>query len=119
MLICLQVNLINSKHPGMREFIHVAVNKSSSKNEKFSKKKLKEILNDFKSQGKVAFKAPHLKKLIFLCICFFCIASSFYSLLTWFPELFHRFSTFEAQYPNQTASVCSVSSKISFNDTLV
>ncbi|XP_043479648.1 synaptic vesicle glycoprotein 2B-like [Leptopilina heterotoma] len=92
------VNLTNSKHPGIREFINDAA-----------------ILNDFKNQGEAAFKAPYLKRLIILCICFFCIASSFYTLLTWYPELFHRFSSFEAQYPNQTASVCSVSSKTSTN----
>lgn len=109
------VNLTNSKHPGIREFINDAVTKSSPENEKNSKQNLRTILSDFKNQGEAAFKAPYLKRLIILCICFFCIASSFYTLLTWFPELFHRFSSFEAQYPNETASVCSVSSKTSTN----
>ena len=78
------------------------------------------MLKDFKIQGQNASKAPYLKRLIVLCICLFCTASAFYSLLMWFPELFQRFAHFEALYPNQTASVCSISRKTSLtNATMV
>ena len=37
---------------------------------------------------------------------------SYYTLMIWFPELFHRFETFEAAHPGASASVCEVSSVI-------
>lgn len=30
--------------------------------------------------------------------------------MMWFPELFHRFETFEEAHPGQSVSVCEVSS---------
>lgn len=38
------------------------------------------------------------------------ISFSYYTLMLWFPELFYRFEEFELQHPNETSSVCEVSS---------
>ncbi|XP_033214280.1 synaptic vesicle glycoprotein 2B-like isoform X2 [Belonocnema kinseyi] len=110
--------LENSEYPALIELANSCANKSTSKEEKApSKKKLCTMLKDFKKQRQNVFKAPYLKRLVVLCICLFCTASSFYSLLMWFPELFQRFAHFEALHPNQTASVCSISNKNSATNT--
>lgn len=75
----------------------------------FKKKELRTMLNDFKVQGKNVIKDPYLKRLLVLSISMFCFSSSFYSLLMWFPEIFQRFSQFQALHPNETSSVCSIS----------
>lgn len=40
------------------------------------------------------------------------IATSYYTLMIWFPELFHRYEEFESLYPGKSASVCEVSSVV-------
>lgn len=47
---------------------------------------------------------------------FFDFYFSYYTLMIWFPELFYRFEEFEREHPNQSASVCEVSSVNIEND---
>ena len=121
-MFCLQRILTNCESPALLKLVNSCANKIDSEGqEPLKKRKLSSLLKDFKSQGQFALKAPYFKRLVILCICFFCSASSFYSLFIWFPEIFQRFAYFEAHYPNQIASICSVSSKrlSSENTTMV
>ena len=78
------------------------------------------ILEDFKKQAVEVSKPPYVQRTILACISTFCITSSHYALLLWFPEIFQRFAQFEAHFPNETISVCSVSKRLySFNATMV
>ena len=81
----------------------------TGKEKTMKKKELRLMIEDFKAQGHNVMKAPYLRRIIILCASMFCVSSSFYSLLMWFPEIFQRFSQFEALYPNQAASVCNIS----------
>lgn len=109
---------------GMGDLINDYIIKSSyTGEEKTTKKKeLRTMIEDFKEQGKNVLKAPYLMRLLIICASMFCFSSSFYSLLLWFPEIFQRFSQFQALYPNESASVCTVSkhlisSSVSQNST--
>lgn len=42
---------------------------------------------------------------------------SYYTLMIWFPELFNRYEEFEHRFPNQSASVCDVSSIVVKDDS--
>ncbi|XP_051155606.1 synaptic vesicle glycoprotein 2B-like [Leptopilina boulardi] len=101
---------------GMGDLINFYMTNKSSlykEDEKTVKKKeLRTMINDFKVQGKNVLKDPYLKRLIVLSISMFCFSSSFYSLLMWFPEIFQRFSQFQTLHPNETSSVCSISSHL-------
>ncbi|XP_033214863.1 synaptic vesicle glycoprotein 2B-like isoform X2 [Belonocnema kinseyi] len=110
------IKLANSGNADLLVLTNSWGNKSDSEShEPFKKRKLGSLLKEFKSQGQYALKAPYLKRLIIICVCFFCVASAFYSFFIWFPEIFQRLAYFEAHYPNKTVNICSISTKSSEN----
>lgn len=64
-------------------------------------------------------RPPFLGRTLLVCTIMFCIFSSMFTLMMWFPELFDRFAAFESMYPNEHASVCRVSETTFKNTTLV
>ncbi|XP_014215680.1 synaptic vesicle glycoprotein 2A-like isoform X2 [Copidosoma floridanum] len=76
------------------------------------KEKLKELLNSSKIQARTLIQKPYAKRLITTSSIMFCMTSTYYSLMTWFPELFQRFATFEKTFPEEFASVCTVSQRL-------
>lgn len=73
---------------------------------------LKSILSDFKKQAKSILKAPYLSRTILACIIAFTITLAYYSFLLWFPEVFQRLARFQKRYPNETATICSISDRM-------
>lgn len=73
-------------------------------------KELKILLGEIWEQTKALSKPPHLKNTALACAIQFGITTSYYTLMIWFPELFYRYESFERHHPNETASVCEVSS---------
>ncbi|XP_008544413.1 synaptic vesicle glycoprotein 2B [Microplitis demolitor] len=63
-------------------------------------------------------RPPFLGRTLLVCTIMFCIFSSMFTLMMWFPELFDRFAAFESMYPNEHASVCRVSETTFKNTTL-
>lgn len=57
-------------------------------------------------------KPPYLWRTTLVCTIMFCLGSSYYALMLWFPELFHRFGRFENNFPNESLSVCRVSQSL-------
>lgn len=97
----------------MKELItNHAITSYTDEEKTMKKKEIHSIIEDFKEQGKNVLKDLYLGRMIVLCVAMFCVSSSFYSLLNWFPEIFQRFSQFEALYPNKTVNVCSISSHL-------
>jgi VNT family MFS transporter (synaptic vesicle glycoprotein 2) len=80
-----------------------------------NKEKLQVMLNSSKSQVKALTSKPYAKRLCVTGSIMFCMTSTYYSLMTWFPELFQRFAAFEKAFPGKFASVCTVSQH--FGDT--
>ncbi|XP_058794900.1 synaptic vesicle glycoprotein 2B-like isoform X2 [Phymastichus coffea] len=74
--------------------------------------KLKEMINNSKTQVKTLLEKPYGKRLFVTGSVMFCMTSTYYSLMTWFPELFQRFAAFESRYPGEFASVCTISGKL-------
>ncbi|XP_045469451.1 synaptic vesicle glycoprotein 2C-like isoform X2 [Harmonia axyridis] len=75
-------------------------------------KELKMLLNEIWEQTKALCNPPHLRYTIITCLIQFCVTTSYYTLMIWFPELFNRFEEFESLHPNESASVCEVSSVV-------
>uniref|UniRef100_A0A1B0CZJ6 Major facilitator superfamily (MFS) profile domain-containing protein n=1 Tax=Phlebotomus papatasi TaxID=29031 RepID=A0A1B0CZJ6_PHLPP len=73
-------------------------------------KEFKLLWTEIWEQTKALCKPPHLKHTALTCIIQFGITSSYYTLMIWFPELFYRFEEYEQAHPDQSASVCDVSS---------
>uniref|UniRef100_A0A1A9VFU3 Major facilitator superfamily (MFS) profile domain-containing protein n=1 Tax=Glossina austeni TaxID=7395 RepID=A0A1A9VFU3_GLOAU len=80
---------------------------------------LKELLAEIWSQTKTLYKKPYLRNNSITCGIQFCLTTSYYTLMVWFPELFQRFDEFEKQYPDVSASVCGVSSIVVSNSTVI
>uniref|UniRef100_A0A1A9ZZ58 Major facilitator superfamily (MFS) profile domain-containing protein n=1 Tax=Glossina pallidipes TaxID=7398 RepID=A0A1A9ZZ58_GLOPL len=80
---------------------------------------LKELLAEIWSQTKTLYKKPYLRNNSITCGIQFCLTTSYYTLMVWFPELFQRFDEFERQYPDVSASVCGVSSIVVSNSTVI
>lgn len=73
------------------------------------KNELNYIVNDFKVQGMDIIKPPYLSRLIILSLAMFSVSSATYSMVTWFPEIIHRFSKYELLHPNEIIDDCSIS----------
>ncbi|XP_011495887.1 PREDICTED: synaptic vesicle glycoprotein 2A-like [Ceratosolen solmsi marchali] len=84
-----------------------------------NKERLKIMLNSSKSQMKALTKKPYAKRLGVTGSIMFCMTSTYYSLMTWFPELFQRFATFEKIFPGQFASVCTVSQRLAITNNSI
>lgn len=74
--------------------------------------RLKSILSDFKNQAKAIRAAPYLSKTILACLIAFTITLAYYSFLLWFPEVFQRLAQFQYKFPNETATICSISDRM-------
>ncbi|OXU27360.1 hypothetical protein TSAR_005195 [Trichomalopsis sarcophagae] len=74
--------------------------------------KLMDMLASSKDQVKMLLRKPYAKRISVCSFIMFCMTSTYYSLMTWFPELFQRFAAFEAAFPDEYASVCSVSKRL-------
>ncbi|KAJ8664813.1 hypothetical protein QAD02_006475 [Eretmocerus hayati] len=79
---------------------------------KSDQSKLGELLNNSGKQMKALLTRPHNKRIAATSIIIFCMSSTYYSLMTWFPELFQRFAAFEQAFPNESANICGVSNKL-------
>ncbi|XP_033215087.1 synaptic vesicle glycoprotein 2B-like [Belonocnema kinseyi] len=102
------------------DFVHTYW-KTTADQQKIVRKEItvQKILQDFKRQAVDVSKPPYVSKTVLASVSTFCITSSHYALLLWFPEIFQRFSQFETKFPNETTSVCTVSKKLySLNATL-
>ncbi|KAK6641926.1 hypothetical protein RUM44_013646 [Polyplax serrata] len=75
-----------------------------------TRRDFKILFNEIWWQTKALCKPPHLKYTVLTCLIQFGLTTSYYTLMIWFPELFYRFEEFDMAHPNQTASVCEVSS---------
>ncbi|XP_044756516.1 synaptic vesicle glycoprotein 2C-like isoform X2 [Coccinella septempunctata] len=75
-------------------------------------KELRMLLREIWEQTKALCKPPHLRYTIITCLIQFGLTTSYYTLMIWFPELFNRFEEFESLHPNESASVCEVSSVV-------
>ncbi|XP_014215669.1 synaptic vesicle glycoprotein 2C [Copidosoma floridanum] len=73
------------------------------------RKDLKVLVAEVWDLTKQLCKPPYLKNTLLACGIQFCLTSSYYTLMVWFPELFNRFEEFEVLYPGNTTSVCVVS----------
>lgn len=100
---------------------------------------VKMLVSEIWQQTKLLCRPPHLRNTVLTCAIQFCLTTrwtnlciekhcysllaafkwhfwfvyfSYYTLMIWFPELFNRFEEFESQNPNQSASVCDVSSVV-------
>ncbi|XP_015127766.1 synaptic vesicle glycoprotein 2A [Diachasma alloeum] len=69
----------------------------------------RQLLRNIYQQTLTLMKPPLLRKTANVCSIMFCLGSSYYALMLWFPELFQRFARFENESPADSASVCSVS----------
>ncbi|XP_065354815.1 synaptic vesicle glycoprotein 2B-like [Calliphora vicina] len=78
---------------------------------------LKLLLAEIWSQTKTLCKKPHLRNTSLTCAIQFCLTTSYYTLMVWFPELFQRFDDYEKLNPGVSASVCDVSSIVVSNST--
>ncbi|XP_044005768.1 synaptic vesicle glycoprotein 2B-like, partial [Aphidius gifuensis] len=85
-------NLINSRRPSRAE-------------------KTFDLFMKIFSQAVDLIRPPFLIRTIIICVIMYCLGSSYYALILWFPELFQRFAIFEINHPGETASVCRVSEK--------
>ncbi|XP_014215666.1 synaptic vesicle glycoprotein 2C-like [Copidosoma floridanum] len=92
---------------------------NKSRQAKVKKNKLVELLNSSKSQTKALMRRPYFKRLFASASIMFCMSSTYYSLMTWFPELFQRFATFETNHPGKHASVCTVSERCNANNSVI
>lgn len=73
-------------------------------------KELKILIHEIWEQTKSLWRPPYLRNTFLACSIQFGITTSYYTLMVWFPELFYRFEAFERHFPNETTSVCKVSS---------
>ncbi|CAB0036069.1 unnamed protein product [Trichogramma brassicae] len=86
------------------------------------KEKMKNLLHTSKKQMHTLVKTPYAKRLFSVSCIMFCITSTYYALMTWFPELFQRSADYTNFHNGQTESFCQVSSwfsQMAGNTTIV
>ncbi|XP_043289371.1 synaptic vesicle glycoprotein 2B-like isoform X2 [Venturia canescens] len=102
--------------------INTSLSKSGEK-KKSTLDALRQFFVTLYEQTALLLKPPYLGRTVITCLGSYCIFSSLYTLMLWFPELFHRFAEFEDKHPGERASVCIVSQSISLrnykNETFV
>ena len=86
------------------------------KNSKWSK--LVHLIDSSKSQLKLLTRKPYAARVCTMSTIMFCMTSTYYSLMTWFPELFQRFAEFEKLYVSEPASVCTVTKLKQLNSNI-
>uniref|UniRef100_A0A182J0Q5 Major facilitator superfamily (MFS) profile domain-containing protein n=1 Tax=Anopheles atroparvus TaxID=41427 RepID=A0A182J0Q5_ANOAO len=84
-------------------------------------KHMKILSREIWEQTKTLCGPEFRRNTVLACLIQFGITTSYYTLMVWFPELFGRFEEYEKRYPNETVSVCDVSSIVldNVNGTLV
>ncbi|XP_033149199.1 synaptic vesicle glycoprotein 2C isoform X3 [Drosophila busckii] len=82
-------------------------------------KELKLLLSEIWSQTKTLGNVPYLERTLLTCGIQFCLTTSYYTLMVWFPELFQRFDEYDEVNPGMAASVCDVSSIVVSNSTFI
>ncbi|EFA11011.1 synaptic vesicle glycoprotein 2B [Tribolium castaneum] len=74
------------------------------------KGKYKNMISDIIENSKLLFVTPILKFTVISITINFTFHIGYYGLMMWFPELFNRFDEYAVKHPNQSASVCEVTS---------
>lgn len=137
LLILLQVKYLKEKVRNMSVASVQSVTSVKSIKTIKTRRDFKILFNEIWWQTKALCKPPHLKYTVLTCLIQFGLTTryhkptykiaisfpwitladiapfftySYYTLMIWFPELFYRFEEFDMAHPNQTASVCEVSS---------
>ena len=114
----MQEILYKNKNPVIRDLVDSYTNKVALEEESKKNIGLETVLSDFKNQARGVLKAPYFKKTILACAAAFSITLSYYSFLLWFPEVFQRLAQFEINFPEETATVCTVSARMFFNSSV-
>ncbi|XP_014233632.1 synaptic vesicle glycoprotein 2B-like [Trichogramma pretiosum] len=110
--------------PSISCLVAMSENGSAAKSDTSSKKvltkleKFHHLVDTSKAQVKMLARKPYVTRLLTVGVIMFGMTSTYYSLMTWFPELFQRFAYFEANYPDEFASVCTVSKKMDVSSNL-
>ncbi|XP_043064442.1 synaptic vesicle glycoprotein 2A-like [Drosophila ficusphila] len=79
---------------------------------------LKVLLLEVWAQTTILFKQPYIRVSLLTCGIQFCLTTSYYTLMVWFPEIFQRFTEYEKAFPGTPASICDVSSIVPSNSSL-
>ncbi|XP_017139803.2 synaptic vesicle glycoprotein 2C-like isoform X3 [Drosophila miranda] len=80
---------------------------------------LKNLSVEIWDQTKTLYKHPYLKNSVITCAIQFCLTTSYYTLMVWFPEIFQRYDDYEKANPGIPASVCDISSIVTSNTKCV
>ncbi|XP_075213629.1 uncharacterized protein LOC142319842 [Lycorma delicatula] len=113
--LSLPIKKENMHETGQQEYLFVHVAKTDDdlticKQSIKTRKDVKIFLKESWEQTLLLFKSPHLRPTVLTCLIQFGLIVGYYTLMMWFPELFNRFDKFEELHPNETPSVCIVSS---------
>lgn len=109
----LQERIKNLRNPVLNELIN-------AQDSKQIKRSFLEMLKNCFEQTKELMRPPYLKTTVLMCIAAYCMTSSYFTMVFWLPEIFQRFAIFEEQFPDMSASVCTVSAILySKNATVV
>lgn len=76
------------------------------------KGKYSNMIVDIVENSKQLFRPPILRFTLISIMINFTFHIGYYGLMMWFPELFNRFDEFAREHPNQSASVCEVTSYV-------
>jgi len=70
---------------------------------------IRSLLVDVWAQTKLLCSSEFIWRTFLACAIQFCLTTSYYTLMLWFPELFDRFENFEKNRPGESASLCDIS----------
>ncbi|XP_015127875.1 synaptic vesicle glycoprotein 2B [Diachasma alloeum] len=105
------------KHGGTEFCARLKARSIASKKENSQLAKVGKVFAQVYVQTITILKPPFLQRTAISCAIMFCLGSSYYALTIWFPEIFTRFAKFEAKFPGESASVCSITKSNSVNAT--
>lgn len=102
--------LKNSGNSSLVGFVNRATHASDKQqtDERSLRTMVKQIIGD----TILVVKPPYLIRTILICLISCLIMSSYYTLTLWLPELFHRYANFEMNFPNESATVCTLTRTI-------
>ncbi|KAJ3622692.1 hypothetical protein MTP99_018978 [Tenebrio molitor] len=99
-----------SEYPVKQLILDDILEKTPTKTKMPIKGKYKIMLSDIIDNSKQLFVSPILKFTVISITINFTFHIGYYGLMMWFPELFNRFDEYAVKHPNQSASVCEVTS---------
>ncbi|XP_046592322.1 synaptic vesicle glycoprotein 2C isoform X1 [Neodiprion lecontei] len=73
------------------------------------KKLLGKMLGDIVKHTMTILRPPYLTITLLTSTIQFAMTAAYYTLMSWFPELFRRFAEFEKENPDSSAGICSLS----------